>query len=442
MQKFDLRNSIGARLFVITVLVFALLVPTSMISNLINERENRRNDAVKEVSSKWGAMQVICGPILTVPYRIVTKDSSGKFTSTSKHFIKVLPESLKITGEIDPKIRYRGIYEIVLYGTNLSIQGSFSRPDLAALGVAPSTVDWSGAYLSIGISDMKGIRDAIKIDVNGTLYMATPGTKTSEVGSGVSINLPMDPLVENLAFGTEISVNGSEQLDFIPLGKETNIDIKSTWKDPSFTGEFLPVSRVIGKNGFTATWKIFNLNRNFPQTWTHEDYSLSKAAFGVGLLLPVDGYQKTTRTNKYALMFILLTFLAFFMTEILGTRALHPMQYLLIGAGQVIFYTLLLSLTEHVPFSIAYLISSLSLVSLISLYSINILKNKVTSLVVFVLISLLYVYLYVVLQMQDYALLLGSVGLFTVLATLMYTTRNLDWFTLFSKSKSGEIDGK
>jgi inner membrane protein len=221
------------------------------------------------------------------------------------------------------------------------------------------------------------------------------------------------------------------------VGKETVVELNSGWRDPSFTGNFLPVSREIGKNGFAATWKVFNLNRKFPQTWIFGKYDLSESAFGVGLLLPLDGYQTTTRTNKYALLFIALTFLAFFLAEIIGKRPVHPMQYLLIGASQVLFYVLLLSLTEHMAFVWAYVTASVSLVALVSLYAASVLKNGRAASVISVLLTVLYLYLYIVLQMQDYALLLGSIGLFAALGALMFATRNIDWFALFSLQKSG-----
>jgi inner membrane protein len=436
MMHFDLKKSIGARLLIIAAITGAFLIPSSMISGIINERESRRYEAVVEVVSKWAGYQTMCGPVLTVPYTIWSRDSTGKILSKYEEYIKILPESLHVSGVINPEIRYRGIYEVVVYGAKINIGGSFSRPDLQAMNIEEPAVHWQRAHLTIGLSDLKGIKEPIRVDFNGSPYLASPGTKTETVSSGVSIAVPVDASWKTQNFQTDISLAGSEGMNFIPVGKETIVTLKSGWRNPSFTGGFLPLSRDINKDGFTATWKVFNLNRNFPQTWISGDYNLSESAFGVGLFLPVDGYQTTTRTNKYSLLFIALTFIAFFFTEIIGTKPIHPMQYLFIGAAQVLFYILLLSLTEHMAFAWAYLVSTAMLVSMVSLYSISVLRNIQSVSLISVLLASLYLYLYIVLKMQDYALLLGSIGLFSILGVLMFITRNVDWFALFSSRKA------
>ena len=442
MVHFDLKKSVGARLVIMAVIAGMLLIPSSMISRIINERESRRNEAVAEVVSKWAGKQTVCGPVLTVPYSTKSRDSSGKYVAGSDGNIQILPESLHVSGIVNPEIRYRGIYEVVVYGAKIKMNGTFNKPDLRSLNIEESAVKWKDASLTLGISDLKGIKEPIRIDFNAGPYMASPGTMTPVVESGVSTAVPVDAARETQEFRTEIMLDGSEELNFVPVGKETIVDLKSGWENPSFIGGFLPLSREIHKDGFAAIWKVFNLNRKFPQVWIFGKYDLSESAFGVGLCLPVDGYQTATRTNKYALLFIVLTFLAFFLAEISGKRPIHPLQYLLIGAAQVLFYILLLSLTEHMAFAWAYLISSVALVSLVSLYSISVLKNRKSTSIISVLLALLYLYLYIVLQMQDYALLLGSIGLFGILGGVMFITRHIDWFALFSSRRAGteEID--
>jgi inner membrane protein len=223
------------------------------------------------------------------------------------------------------------------------------------------------------------------------------------------------------------------------VGKQTDIELNSDWPDPSFEGSFLPNIRNINEAGFSANWKVLNLNRSYPQQWIGNKYSIDESSFGVKLLLPVDHYQKSLRSVKYAIMFIALTFLIFFFTEILNKKRIHPIQYLLVGLGLSIFYTLLVSLSEQISFNLAYLIASLSIIFLITAYSYSMLKNiKLTAIVAFVLI-VLYVFLFTVIQLQDYSLLLGSVGLFLALATVMYLSRKVDWYSNITNNDNLDV---
>jgi inner membrane protein len=214
------------------------------------------------------------------------------------------------------------------------------------------------------------------------------------------------------------------------VGKETRVALTSNWASPSFQGEFLPAARSVTKAGFSAEWKVLHLNRNYPQAWIGPNKELPASVFGVSFLTPVDDYAKTMRTAKYALLFIVLTFSCFFAIEILGGKTVHPIQYLLVGLALVTFYTLLLSLTEHVLFKYAYLIATVSVVGLVSAYARSVLATARLGATVAALLSGLYGYLYVLLQLEGYALLLGTTGLFTVLALFMVLTRRVDWFTV------------
>jgi inner membrane protein len=293
--------------------------------------------------------------------------------------------------------------------------------------------------LEIGISDLKGIKNAVDFSWNGEHFMANPGVLNQGViNSGIHIKMNLDKSVQKFEFSTKLNINGSKTLNFVPVGKESSFNLISTWSDPSFTGSFLPEERTVSEDGFSAKWKIFNLNRNFPQEWTNTRYNIYNSAFGVELLMPVDEYQKTMRTSKYALMFILLTFTTFFMIEIMNKRAIHPIQYLLIGVGLIIFYSLLLALSEHMRFAVAYIISSFAMIALITLYTKAILKTKIITLIICGVLILLYAYLYIVLQLQDYALLIGNLGLFIILGIVMFITRKLDWFSILSSKNEKE----
>lgn len=370
MSESTIKRSMGIRLSIIAGLTLILLIPAFMLQLLIHERKNRRDSAASEISDKWGGTQTIIGPVLSVPFNENLFDVNGEILQTTTRYAHFLPENLSIEGKIYPELKYRGIYEIVVYNCRLKLSGVFSRPDFAKLKIEAKDIFWKDALVSLGISDMKGIKSLITINWNGSELPAAPGIETNDViGSGISANiaLPADGAIYD--FSTELDLNGSSGLFFAPVGKETRVAISSDWKNPSFTGEFLPDEREVTSEGFNAKWKVLHLNRNYPQNWIGVQNKIAASSFGVNLLLAVDEYQKTMRTAKYALMFISLTFLAFFMIELLSRKAIHPIQYLLIGLALLVFYTLLLSISEHLVFNLAYLIASAGIILLIAMYA-------------------------------------------------------------------------
>ncbi|MCH8872711.1 cell envelope integrity protein CreD [candidate division KSB1 bacterium] len=417
-----IKQSLSFRLTIIGLLSLVLLIPAHMIQSLIIERQDRRDNAIKEVSQKWGGSQILTGPILSIPFRD---------TSETK-YIHFLPDELMIKASINPDIRYRGIYEVALYNAQLQIEGSFSIAGVERLGIPADRLIWNDAFIAIGISDMKGIKNLIKIKWNQKEYDATPSIQSTDIlASGISIKPGFDKnFNDKFKFSSAINLNGSSSLMFSPIGKITQVDISSTWQNPSFTGNFLPETYDVLSNGFKAKWMIFHLNRNYPQYWIGDQYNPANSNFGVNLYIPVDEYQKTMRMSKYAIMFIALTFLSFFLIELLNRKVIHPIQYILIGFALLVFYTLLLSFSEHVAFKYAYLIASLGIVTLITAYTKTVLKSNLQTIIIAALLTVLYALLYVVLQLQDFALLMGSIGLFIILAIVMYITRSIDWFSI------------
>ena len=328
------RTSTMLKLVVIGILVVVLLIPTVMLQSLISERESTRNAAVAEVSAKWGNEQVIGGPILTVPYEIAGSEEDGPVQTAYAHF---LPDELQFDGRVRPEQRNRGIFVVTLYNTRLTIKGKFKKPSVASLGLSASQMQWEKAVLSLGISDVKGIREAVTFRLNGQSIDAEPGIGDDGIlPSGVSVPLALN--ADAYAFETTLNLNGSTQLSFLPLGKETRVHLQSPWPTPSFTGSYLPDKRRITASGFEANWKVLQFNRNFPQQGIgnfltklsaeqarNPSYQPSELpSFGVKLLLPVDEYQKTMRSAKYGIMFVMLTFIAFFFVEILDRRRIHP----------------------------------------------------------------------------------------------------------------------
>ncbi|WP_245565073.1 cell envelope integrity protein CreD [Spirosoma spitsbergense] len=448
MSMFDrinrwVRTSTMLKLAVIGILVLVLLIPTAMLQSLISERESTRNMAVAEVSSKWGAEQVIGGPVLSVPYETTVNDANGQVQRQTE-YAHFLPDELQFDGSIRPEKRSRGIFTVMLYNTRLNIKGTFKKPLVASLGLSASAMRWDKAFLSLGISDVKGIREAIKFRLNDRLVEAEPGIAGGDIlPSGVSIPLALN--ADTYAFETTLNLNGSTQLSFLPLGKETRVRLQSPWSTPSFTGSFLPDQRRITASGFEANWKVLQFNRNFPQQGIGNFLTRSGRgevvspgqqpselpSFGVKLLLPVDEYQKTMRSAKYGIMFVMLTFVAFFFVEILDRRRIHPIQYLLVGFAICLFYLLLLSISEHMPFDWAYLIGSVIILVLITGYVRYVFRNVRLTVLFSTVLALLYGFFYSLLQLEDYSLLLGSFGLLLMLGIIMYLTRHIDWYQAY-----------
>ena len=433
-----IRGSAGLRLVIIVVLTMMFLIPASMVKSRVWERQGRRNQAVAEVSGKWGSAQTISGPVLSVPYLTYYRDEKGKSHST-RHEAHFLPAELSIDGEVDSEMRYRGIFEVILYTGQISLSGRFDAPNFEKLDVPPENILWDKSYLSVGISDMRGIRESIALSLGGDDLSAEPGTRIEKsLPSGINAPTDLDPKKAGYDFSVSMDLRGSESLSFSPVGKETTARVEADWGSPSFTGAFLPDSREITEDDFSARWKVLHLNRNYPQVWIDAGQPLTASSFGVRLLKPADGYQRTTRTVKYAIMFIFLTFLTFFMIEVLNGRAVHPIQYALVGSALIVFYVLLLSLSEHIPFNLSYLIASAAIIAMIVLYTRSVLGSSKLAMAVAGMVTLLYGFLFVVLQAEDYALLLGSLGLFSILGLTMYLTRRIDWFTVLGTSPDAE----
>ncbi len=436
----NLKNNIYFKLGAIVILTLILLAPSQLIMNLIQEREHVHRKAIEEVSDKWSNSQTITGPIMTIPYDKYVKelDSDKKEKIVKyKEYIHVLPQSLNINGNISPEKRMRGIYEIIVYNSKLKIEGNFKPIDLKEFEIDEENIHYDQAFISVGISDLKGIEKQIKLKWNDNSTNFSPGTVTRDVlNSGINcpVSISNDDSLE-YAYSLSLDLNGSQYLHFVPVGKTSDVNITSDWGNPSFDGEFLPDSRTVAETGFKAHWNVLHLNRNFPQQWIGGNHTLLHSAFGVNLLLPVDAYQKNMRVAKYAILFVLLTFTVFFFVEVLRKVFIHPVQYLLVGIALVVFFTLLLSISEHLSFNSAYIISAIATLVLISTYIRSFLKSIQLTFLTSGILLILYSFIYTIVQLQDYALLIGSIGIFLVLALVMYFSRKIDWYNIGKDSK-------
>lgn len=443
-----LSNSITLRLLVIGILILIMLIPVSMIEGLINERQYRQTEAQQEIAETWGHPQTIGGVVLSVPYTSysrVTKENGKEETVASVAWHHFLPDVLDITAELDPEVRYRGIFETIVYSSVMEITGNFRLS--AESSASNGALRWHEAVISFGISDLRSIQENVNIELGDTLYAFNPGLPAYDVfESGISVQVNLEPdeiAVTTLPFSLNLDLRGSEYLHFLPLGKTTEVNTSSSWNSPSFTGAFLPLNREVNDQGFSANWKVLNLNRPYPQEFSGSVAGIQTSAFGVNLLLPVDHYQKSTRAAKYAVLFITLTFVVFFFIQIMGKVRIHPVQYILVGFALCMFYTLLISLSEHLRFAWAYLIAASGIILLVSIYAHGAFRNVKLTGILSAIMILLYGFIFSIIQLQDLALLVGSVGLFLALAVIMYTTRKIDWYqaSQFNAKRSDNSSG-
>lgn len=432
----NLKTNIIFKVAIIFIIVLLLLVPTVMVKDLIRERENIQISAISEVSEKWGENQTITGPFISIPYdqyvkQFSKKDSVEKIIKLTK-WLHFLPHDLNIKGSVSPEKRYRGIYEIVVYESEINISGIFNPLDISKYDIDIKHIDFDKATFNIGITDLKGIEEQIELNWNNSKIFFNPGTSTKDlVLSGINCPIPItnyDSLTFNFSF--DIDLKGSQFLYFVPVGKTTNVNISSNWTNPSFGGEFLPDSREINNEGFQSFWNILHLNRNYPQSWSDNEHAITYSAFGVNLLLPVDRYQKSMRVVKYAILFLAFTFLVFFFIEVMNKVFIHPIQYILVGIAIVVFYTLLLAISEHIAFNTSYLISAVLTLTLITAYVLSILKSRKIAMLILGILGILYGFIFTIIQLQDYALLIGSIGIFIILAIVMFYSRKIDWYAI------------
>jgi len=441
-STFFQRNAALIKGFFIGFLILLLLIPTFMIQSIVSEREGRKSEVIREVSSKWGNSQQLIGPILRIPYyeisRIEKLNTNGKKEieqTKSLEYAYFLPNQLEINGLVNPEKRSRGIYEIVVYNSKATFDGDFTNISLDQFKALPENILWKDANVLFTLSDFRGITEDIELNWNGNKSFFSSGAKLPFAReSNIALSGIYTPVQINdggkgkYNFHFESNLKGSASLNIVPVGKTTKVMLKSNWQNPSFIGAFLPDKRVVNEKGFSASWKVLHLNRDFPQQWTgNAPETLTQSSFGVNLITPNDNYQQSSRSVKYAILIIALVFMAFFFTEILNNKRVHPFNYILIGLALCIFYTLLLSISEFLTFNISYLIASFLTICLVFLYSKSIFQNTQLSGLVALVMLTLYGFIFIIIQLEDTSLLIGSIGLFTILSITMYISRRINW---------------
>lgn len=455
-------ETIGFKVGFIVLLSLLLLLPTFMISGLTDERQETSLQAQQEISEKWGLPQHITGPVLAIPYMAKLKGD----TTVTEHTLYVLPKSLNINADVKSQTLYRSIYESVVYNTGIDFDGTFKIKGVLPVEIDSAALELSKAYVEVGLTDLRGISQKLVMDLNGNQVEINDGGKDGNIqleedmvspvsagddGDGVCYETASDAVdyrdmiqhdggpvaksgvdlsklasLDSVPFKMHLDLKGSESLSLTPIGEVTKVNVKGDCPTPSFDGNFLPTTRDVTNDGFTANWNVISINRTYPQAFI-DDMSddLSISQLKVGLMVPVDSFQKTERAIKYAFMVIVLTFIGVLFVEIKMRKNINVFQYLLVGLALVLFYSLLLSISEHMAFAWAYLIAAVMTIGMITLYLYGVLSDKKMALAIGAMLALIYAYIFVLLSLETYALLAGSIGLFIVLAAIMYYSLKL-----------------
>ncbi len=431
-----LKESVTVKLIFIGGLVLALLIPSVMLQGLIHEREQRRDEVDKDVSATWSGSQLVQGPVLVIPYKRQVKETTDNKEAVKEVIenIYILPNTLHYKAGIAAEKLHRGIFETSVYNTQVKVWGNF-KTELDKLSILPSQLLPSRAILAFSISDLKGLKTNPVIIFGSQKLQTEPSFNEKGLfnnGLMARANL-IGADTASIQFNFILDLKGSQQLNFLHTGKATDVEVSGNWSTPSFSGRYLPDNRIVTDKGFDAKWHMLYFNRPFAQQWAADDTLVSNmqkhddAIFGVKLKLPVDDYQKTMRSSKYGILIILLTFISLFLTEMISKQRIHSFNYVLIGAAMVIYYTLLLSFSEQVGYNWAYLIASMATIVLVSVFIASLLKNKKPAVLFAIILAIFYAFIYVIIQLEDMALLIGSIALFVIVGVLMYFSRKINW---------------
>ncbi|HEU4780349.1 MAG TPA: cell envelope integrity protein CreD [Steroidobacteraceae bacterium] len=435
-ERFRFIPPLVSKALVIGFLIVVLLIPLAQVESLVGERVGMRQTAAMRVAESWGGVQTTAGVLLAIPVDTVRTVYTNR-TDLERHTLYVLPDTIKVVADADSGSRTVGLYETPVYSARVTIEGEFVNRDFAQLlQVKPgSEVKWDEARLLVLNSESRALRAVDDLVVAGeNLQVAADGYAGS---AGISTSVPVSALREgsSIPFRMKLTLAGSSQLNFLPLARKADITVRSKWPHPKFEGAPAPLDPQIGDDGFSARWSVLEINRNFGQSWyDHEvrpgipaEAAFAQSAVGVTFYEPVDVYQRNYRAVHYAVLLIAITFLTFFLWEHMSGIAIHGMQYLMVGLALALFYLLLLALSEHISFDAAYATSAGALVALITLYLTGVLQRLWLALGAGAGLATLYTMLYWILRSEDYSLLMGSLLLFGVLATLMIATRRIDW---------------
>lgn len=418
----------GIKLAIIAAIIVLLMIPIAMITDLIDERSSTQRNVQQEIARSTSGTQSLIAPFLYAEYEVF-KIIDGVQTP-QKHRHVILPEQLTVSGTLDTFEKYRSIYKAQLYRADLKLTGHFDKQQLHDLTQLPLT----RLSMVMGISDIRGIGQNTQVSINGQTHTLIPGTTLNSIDEGVHIPLTLAELEQTaMTFDIQLHLQGMSSLAVAPLGVHTQVSLEANWPHPSFQGDYLPVRSDISDTHFSASWETSYFATNIKELFsrcifTKHCEALEARNMGVRLVDPVDHYLKSHRATNYALLVIILVMSSFFLLELSKSKAIHPVQYGFVGLSLAVFYLLLISLSEHIGFALAYTISALAAIALLVSYIWGILQSARLSISYFSGLSVLYSMLYAMLSAEHYALLMGSLVCFFVLAVVMLATRRVNWY--------------
>lgn len=448
-----MNESLSLKLAVIFVLTLILLIPAALINDLVHEREFRQEEVIQEISQSWAGSQTIGGPVLMVPFskKVSVVRNGVEQYEDQIHFLYLLPEKLGIQAQTENKELSRGIFKVSVYEGKIQLKGNFGALNLAREELSQDQIHWDKTHLVVGISDIRGVKQLTRVEIAGSSLQIDEYATVRPFAQNLIFSPVLSQPWENLSFAIEMDIRGTAKLNFLQLAKETNVTVTGNWTAPKFTGQFLPEDREVRNNGYDVHWQLAHFARSLPQQWAgQETVIVAKQAgnivetvplktpsnqavvqevdgFGIEFIQPNNHYQKSNRATKYAILVIALSFLALFFTEIIAKRRVHIVQYVLIGLAMVVFYTLLLAFSEHIGFNAAYGVAAFATIVLITLFIRQIIGQMKAARLFAGLLVLFYSFVFVIIQLNDYALLLGSVGLFLCVGALMYFSSKINW---------------
>ncbi len=427
-------QTVTAKVLGIGVLALLMTIPLMQVSGLVSERQQLRETAIAQIAQGWGGQQVLGGPVLTVPTLSQLAVVENQPPQTRAGSESMLADELKMDAVLDVQTRSYGIYTAPVFVATVKLGAQFRVEDLAQFRHA-SNAQWQGskAELRLPIGDLRGLQEVSGLRINGK--PARFDSSADRVGpwSNVVVPIDLDALADQ-PIDVEITLKlaGTESLQLLPLARSTDVTMHAPWRDPSFIGAALPLEHTIDAKGFSAHWHLLDLNRSYGQHWTDAGDGLDKAlqasTFGVQLYQPVDVYQRNVRAGKYGLLFIAMTFVAFFLFEILKRLRVHPVQYLLVGAALATFYVVLLALSEQIGFGPAYALAAAAVALIVGGYATAVLHARRAGLLLGGVLGLIYAMLYGLIAAEQYALLIGALVLLVMVALMMYLTRRIDWY--------------
>lgn len=445
----EVTKTLGFKIIIIVVLGLLLLIPMTFINSIVKDRIRYQNEAISSIIEPVGDSANIQGVVIAIPYLEKFIDSDTKEIGYTRKYIFYMPNEYNVTGDVEVTSLSRGIFKAPIFNSKLNITGRFDKynAEIYNLDENNTIILYDEAMIILGIGNKKNLMKLPNILVNQNeelkYYEKNINIDLNMFNNKFLYTISRDSILNGFDFNITMDIQGGNSLIITPLASENTFKISSKWKDPSFTGGFLPTKREVNNNGFNAEWNIASFNTSFTKYWTSDEnsnrlnnidnnqyYTSNQESNNVlvSFLLLNDNYQKTSRSVKYAILFIFIPFFVLFLCEVLSKKRIHPVQYILIGIANAIFYLLLLAISEHINFNISYFLSALMVTALTSIYIGYIIKSPKYTISMAIVEALIYIFLFGILQLTDYALLMGTLGLFAVIALAMYFTRNVDWY--------------